>query len=68
MIVPWVPAPGDLVKDSDGRIGEALAWVGPMGTVTLVSLRDGELWETDTFGPASDLDELRALLLKVVRQ
>ncbi|WP_159399558.1 hypothetical protein [Streptomyces alboflavus] len=63
-----MPTPGDLVKDSDGQIGEALAWDGPMGTVTLASLWDGELWETDTFSPASDLDELRVLLLKVVQR
>ncbi|MGW2230170.1 hypothetical protein [Streptomyces formicae] len=59
-----MPEPGELVKDSDGRIGEALAWDGPTGTVTLASLRDGELWETTTFSPANDLDELRALILK----
>ncbi|MEW2525801.1 hypothetical protein [Streptomyces sp. NPDC047071] len=63
-----MPAPGGLVKGSDGRIGEALAWDGQTVTVTLASLRDGELWETDAFSPASELDELRALLLKLVQQ
>lgn len=65
MTVPWVPAPGELVKDTHlGKVGEAVAWDGKTGMVTLTSLSGEGLWETDAFGPANDLDELRALIVK----
>ncbi|GGP51600.1 hypothetical protein GCM10010278_30540 [Streptomyces melanogenes] len=51
--LPWIPAPGVLVKDTArGRLGRAVTWDGETHVVTLVPPDGGDPWETDAFRPA----------------
>lgn len=61
----WIPSPGDLVKDTHrGRLGEAVAWDGDARTVSLASLRGGELWEAAAYCAPNELDRMRARVIK----